>query len=131
MSERTVPEKTSELPNHLRRRVAIDRVGPEVDGGRFAVKRVRGDVVTVEADIICDGHEELDCRLHVRHGDTGQWTVIPMECQGNDRWTASVIADRIGLWHSIGITVHCPVSPCRTWSRQSSSSWPSQMMSAS
>ena len=88
-----------ELSNQLRRRVAIDRVGPEVDGGRFAVKRVRGDEVVVEADIICDGHEELDCRLHVRHGETGQWTVMPMACEGNDLWKASFIADRIGLWH--------------------------------
>jgi starch synthase (maltosyl-transferring) len=109
-----VPEKTSELPNHLRRRVAIDRVGPEVDGGRFAVKRVRGDVVTVEADIICDGHEELECRLHVRHGDTGQWTVIPLECQGNDRWTASFIADRIGLWHYV---VTARIDAFGTWLR--------------
>ena len=54
MSERIVPEKTSELPSHLKRRVAIDRVGPEADGGRFAVQRVRGDVVTVEADIVCE-----------------------------------------------------------------------------
>jgi starch synthase (maltosyl-transferring) len=88
-----------DLPNQLRRRVAIDRVGPEVDGGRFAVKRIRGDEVVVEADIICDGHEELDCRLHVRHGETGQWTVMPMACEGNDLWKASFIADRIGLWH--------------------------------
>ncbi len=91
-------EKPSELPNHLRRRVAIDRVHPEVDAGRFPVKRVRGDVITVEADIVCDGHEELECRLHVRHGDAGQWDVIPLECQGNDRWTASFVADRIGPW---------------------------------
>ena len=88
-----------DLSNQLRRRVVIDRVGPEVDGGRFAVKRVRGDEVVVEADIVCDGHEELDCRLHVRHGETGQWTVMPMECVGNDLWKASFIADRIGLWH--------------------------------
>ncbi|MEI6256649.1 MAG: maltotransferase domain-containing protein [Planctomycetota bacterium] len=88
-----------ELPNQLRRRVAIDRVSPEVNGGRFAVKRVRGDEVVVEADIVCDGHDELDCRLHIRHGDTGQWTVLPMECVGNDLWRASFIADRIGLWH--------------------------------
>ena len=88
-----------DLSNQLRRRVSIDRVGPEVDGGRFAVKRVRGDEVVVEADIVCDGHEELDCRLHVRHGETGQWTVVPMECVGNDLWKASFIADRIGLWH--------------------------------
>jgi starch synthase (maltosyl-transferring) len=88
-----------ELPNQARRRVAIDRVSPEVDGGRFAVKRVRGDEVMIEADIICDGHEELDCRLHVRHGETGQWAVARMTCDGNDLWKASFIADRIGLWH--------------------------------
>ena len=71
-----------DLPNQLRRRVAIDRVVPEVDGGRFAVKRVRGDEVVIEADIVCDGHEELECRLHVRHGETGQWSIMPMTCLG-------------------------------------------------
>ena len=68
----------------------------------------------VEADIVCDGHEELECRLHVRHGDTGQWTVIPMECQGNDRWTASFIADRIGLWHYV---VTARIDAFGTWLR--------------
>jgi len=103
-----------DLPNQLRRRVAIDRVGPEVDGGRFAVKRVRGDEVVVEADIICDGHEELDCRLHVRHGETGQWTVMPMVCEGNDLWKASFIADRIGLWHFF---ITARTDPFATWLR--------------
>jgi starch synthase (maltosyl-transferring) len=103
-----------ELPNQLRRRVVIDRVGPEVDGGRFAVKRVRGDEVVVEADIICDGHEELDCRLHVRHGETGQWTVTPMVCEGNDLWKASFIADRIGFWHFF---VTARIDSFATWLR--------------
>ena len=83
-----MPERVVELPSHLRRRVAIDRIEPDVDGGRFAAKRVRGDEVVIEADIVCDGHEELDCRLHVRHGDTGQWTEMPLACTGNDRWRA-------------------------------------------
>jgi len=84
-----VSEKHTDFPAAWRRRCAIDRVAPEIDGGRFAVKRIRGDEVVVEADVVCDGHEELDCRLHVRHGDTGQWTVFPMACDGNDRWRAS------------------------------------------
>ena len=109
-----MPEGSSDLPGHLRRRVAIDRVAPELDGGRFAVKRVRGDEVVVEADIVCDGHEELECRLHVRHGDTGQWTVLPMTCDGNDRWRASFIADRIGLWH---YAVTARVDTFATWLR--------------
>ena len=35
-------------------RVAIERVWPEFDGGRFAVKRAMGDTLVVEADIFCD-----------------------------------------------------------------------------
>ena len=84
--------------SHRPRRVAIERVSPDVDGGRFAAKRLRGDQVIVEADIICDGHEELDCRLLWRHGDAGQWNVAPMTCLGNDRWQASFPADQLGLW---------------------------------
>ena len=32
-----------------RRRVVIDKVRPEIDGGRFPVKRVVGEAVEVEA----------------------------------------------------------------------------------
>ena len=82
----------------LRRRVVIDRVRPEVDCGRFAVKRIVGEPVWIEADIICDGHEELECAVHVRHGEAGSWRTIPLECQGNDLWTASFTPDALGLW---------------------------------
>jgi starch synthase (maltosyl-transferring) len=109
-----VTDRASEFPALWNRRVAIDRVSPEVDGGRFAVKRIRGDEVVVEADIVCDGHDELDCRLHVRHGDTGQWTVLPMTCDGNDRWRTSFIADRIGMWHYL---VSARVDAFGTWLR--------------
>ena len=109
-----MPEKSGELSNALRRRVAIDRTSPEVDGGRFAVKRLLGDEVVVWADIVCDGHDELDCRLHVRHGETGQWTVVPMECDGNDRWRATFTADRLGLWQ---YTVTGRVDAFGTWLR--------------
>ncbi|MFM8494512.1 MAG: alpha-1,4-glucan--maltose-1-phosphate maltosyltransferase, partial [Planctomycetia bacterium] len=81
---------------------------------RFAAKRIRGDIVTIEADIICDGHEELECRLLVRHDDTGQWQAIPMECQGNDHWTAAFVADRIGAWNYV---VTARVDAFATWLR--------------
>ena len=47
------------------RRVVITHVSPEVDGGRYAVKRVTGDAVVVEADIFLDGHDDL--REHIGH----------------------------------------------------------------
>ena len=113
-TEKIVPDKSSELPPGLRRRVAIDRIRPEIDGGRFAVKSLVGDEIVVEADIVCDGHDELDCRLHVRHGETGQWTSVPMTCDGNDRWRAAFVVDRIGLWQ---FTVSGRVDPFATWLR--------------
>jgi len=109
-----VLEKPGDLAPHLRRRTAIDRVTPDVDGGRFAVKRIVGDLVVVTADIVCDGHDELDCRLHVRHGETGQWTALPLECTGNDAWRGSFTVDRIGAW-SFFITAR--PDPFATWLR--------------
>ena len=44
-----------------RARAVIEGVAPAVDGGRFAVKRVAGDAVEVEADCFTDGHDVLAC----------------------------------------------------------------------
>ncbi len=79
-------------------RVVIDRVSPEVDGGRFAVKRVVGEALVVVADIVCDGHDELDCRLRVRPGTSGPWIDVPLVSVGNDAWRGTVPLERIGAW---------------------------------
>ena len=69
-----------------RSRVSIENVQPEVDGGRFAVKRTVGDTVLVEADIFADGHDELACRLCYRLESDSRWQETPMRLLGNDRW---------------------------------------------
>src|SRR5260370_42169627 len=40
-----------------RARVVVERVRPEIDNGRFPVKCIAGDSVTVEADIFTDGQD--------------------------------------------------------------------------
>ncbi len=89
-------------------------MSPEVDCGRFAVKRILSETIDVEADIVCDGHDELECRLLVRHGSFGQWQAFPMTCQGNDRWLASFPVDRTGCWHYV---VAARVDTFATWRR--------------
>jgi len=42
-----------------RGRVIVERVWPEIDGGRFPIKRSCGEAVTVSADIFADGHDLL------------------------------------------------------------------------
>lgn len=41
-------------------------ITPAVDGGRFAVKRIAGDHVAVEAGCLADGHDTLACALRHR-----------------------------------------------------------------
>src|ERR1700730_16893261 len=49
-----------------RRRVVIERVEPELDGGRFAIKRTLGERVVVEGDAFADGHDAITCLLLYR-----------------------------------------------------------------
>ena len=46
-----------------RNRVVIEHVQPEIDDGRFPIKRVIGEYVVVEADVIADGHDAISCVL--------------------------------------------------------------------
>ena len=71
-----------------RGRVIIARVSPEIDGGHYAVKRVAGDTVRVEADVFADGHEVLVCTLLHRAENAEAWAEVPMTAAGNDRWHA-------------------------------------------
>ncbi len=62
---------------------------PELDGGRFAVKRVVGDVLEVEADIFCDGHDKIAACICYRPQDERAWRETPMRLVDNDRWGGS------------------------------------------
>jgi len=74
------------LPTPDRQRVVIESVQPEVDAGRFAVKRTVGDLVRVEADVFADGHDELACLLFYKQEDESAWQETPMMLIANDHW---------------------------------------------
>jgi len=68
------------------RRVVIENVKPQVDCGRFAIKRTIGERVLVTADIFADGHDVLRAVLRHRPASETEWQEVPMEPQPNDRW---------------------------------------------
>ena len=55
-----------------RRRVVIERVWPEIDAGRFPIKRTVGEQVTVSADVFADGHGLLAGVLKYRFVPAGR-----------------------------------------------------------
>jgi starch synthase (maltosyl-transferring) len=93
-------------------RAVIDAVLPEVDGGRFAVKRVAGETLEVEAHCFADGHDVLRARLLWREGDAGPWQEVEMQPRGNDVWRASFAPLKIGRYH---YTVAAWVDAFATW----------------
>src|ERR1044072_2950475 len=77
-------------------RIAIERLTPSIDDGAFAIKRVVGRLVTVEADIVTDGHDILAGELLWQAADEKDWTRAPLVPLGNDRWQATFVPKRIG-----------------------------------
>ena len=55
-------------------RVVIENVTPEVDSGRFPIKRIVGEYVSVEADIFVDGHQLLGAAVLVRKENEPAWS---------------------------------------------------------
>ena len=75
------------------RPVVILNVSPEVDGGRFAIKREVGDELVVSADVFKEGHDKLTVMLMVRQRNEKNWREVPMTCinHGLDRWQGRVV----------------------------------------
>ncbi|MBA2753491.1 MAG: alpha-1,4-glucan--maltose-1-phosphate maltosyltransferase [Chloroflexia bacterium] len=92
---------TSTLPRTIGATIAsppssilIESVLPQIDGGRYPVKREVGDVLHVTADIFREGHEHLAAVLKVRDWQSSDWDEFEMTRIDNDRWGASVSLDR-------------------------------------
>jgi starch synthase (maltosyl-transferring) len=83
----------------VREPIVIRNVAPELDCGRYPVKREIGDWLLVEADIFRDGHDRLSAALCFRGPGESPWQDVPLTPGVNDRWSGSFPLDRIGLWH--------------------------------
>ena len=98
---------------HALRRVVIERVEPEVDGGRFPIKRTVGEEVQVRADIYADGHDLLGAMLLYRKVGESAWVEVPMRMVNNDRWEARFRVETLGRYV---YTIVGWVDAFRTWS---------------
>ena len=79
--------------------VVIENVTPKLDGGRYPIKRVIGNVIDVSADIFKDGHDLIAARLLYRRPGEASSRVAPFTYHFDaDRWHGSFKVDQIGLW---------------------------------
>ena len=97
-----------------RARVVVEAVTPQIDGGRFAIKRVVGQAVTVRADVYNDGHDLPGCAVVYRHEDEDAWHESRMRPLGRDRWEAQFSVPQLGRYF---YSVEAWIDRFRTWSQ--------------
>src|SRR6478672_310906 len=64
------------ISDAYRRRVIVERIEPEIDGGRFPIKRTVGETVDVTVTIFADGHDVVAAVLRDRRtggSGIGDW----------------------------------------------------------
>jgi starch synthase (maltosyl-transferring) len=93
------------LPKTLQT-IIIEHVHPELDGGRYPVKRIVGETFEVSADIFKEGHDTIAGILRYKvHGEK-QWQESFMHHMDNDRWTGSfTLADNTRYVYTVGAYV--------------------------
>jgi starch synthase (maltosyl-transferring) len=85
-------------PNEGRSRVVIEHVVPEIDCGRFPIKRVVGDIVSVQADVFADGHDAVRAQVLWKREEDAVWQSTEMAALGNDRWQAEFPVNEMGRY---------------------------------
>jgi starch synthase (maltosyl-transferring) len=101
---------TSAPPLH---RVCIESVEPEIDCGRFPIKRTVGEEVRVSADIFADGHDHLAAAILYRAANSPTWNETEMRLVVNDRWEGHFKVESLGRYQ---YTVVAWVDEFETWS---------------
>ncbi len=111
-----MPTEVAAPPGSARQRVLIEGVTPLVDGGRYAVKRVLYDVVSVTCDLVCDGSDRVAASLLHRgpsRPEAASWERTPFVAGVNDRFAASFAVGEVGRWE---FAILAWVDDFATWS---------------
>ena len=97
-----------------RRRAVIEGVAPEINGGRFPIKRVLAERVVVEADIFLDGHDSVSAVLKYRPERLQVWSETPMRPLINDRWRGEFMVAELGIYL---YTIEATADHFQSWRR--------------
>lgn len=81
-----------------KKRVVVQRVRPDIDCGRYPIKRSVDQFVEVSADVFVDGHDAISASVRYRQAGEKKWHDEPMVHAGNDRWEACFKVDETGEW---------------------------------
>jgi starch synthase (maltosyl-transferring) len=95
--------------------VIIQNISPQLDHGRYAVKRAVGRDFVVEADIFKEGHDVVSAVLKYRAVGDSRWRETPLEPLINDRWRGVFSVTTVGRWE---FTIEAWGDAFRSWQEE-------------
>ena len=97
--------------------ILIENVQPQLEGGRYPVKRVVGDLVRVTADVLKEGHDDLAVVLRWRQltPQASEPKEAPLRPLGNDAWEGQFPVVENGLYSYV---IEAWPDSFRTWARE-------------
>jgi starch synthase (maltosyl-transferring) len=78
--------------------ILIEDVRPQIDCGRYAIKREVGDRIEVSADIFREGHDLIAAVVQYRQVGEEEWSEVEMRLADNDRWQAAFTVDHLATY---------------------------------
>ncbi|HYQ26283.1 MAG TPA: alpha-1,4-glucan--maltose-1-phosphate maltosyltransferase [Polyangiaceae bacterium] len=80
-------------------RLVIENLTPQLDGGRYAIKRLLGRSVDVAVNIFKDGHDLIAAHILYRPVGASEYRTAPLAYHFDvDRWFGTFKPDRLGRW---------------------------------
>ncbi|WP_031425989.1 alpha-1,4-glucan--maltose-1-phosphate maltosyltransferase [Flavimarina sp. Hel_I_48] len=79
-------------------RIIIENVAPQLQGGAFFIKRIVGEIVTVTADVLGDGHDVLQVELCYKQEKDKDWQTQRLQHLKNDSYSASFHVEQQGFY---------------------------------
>ena len=95
-----------------KKRVLIENVQPQVDGGLYPAKRTVGERVDVTAAIFGDGHDHIRGEVLFKKQGSKQWSNVELAPTYNDEWQASFYVPEKGNYV---FTVQAWIDHFETW----------------
>ena len=80
------------------RRVVIDAVKPQINGGEFFIKRIVNEIINVDAHVLVDGHDVIAASVLFKHEKERKWSEARMDLIVNDEWRTSFVVTKQGFY---------------------------------
>lgn len=78
--------------------ISINLASPHLEGGRYPIKRLTGEIISVTAKVFAEGHGQLNAVIEVNGPRSADTYEVPLLAMGNDWWLGEFVPDTIGNW---------------------------------